>query len=395
MNFCSVAYTFYEFDYRVKRYAEMLNKPGNSVHVLALRRKEQKKSSYADGIRIYGIQKQPRFEKKKIDYLIGIIWFFIAGSYLLLKNYIKYQYKIIHIHNVPDFLIFMALIPKFLGAKIILDIHDILPEFYCQKFGKEMKSLLAKILLLIEKIAVHFADHIITGNELWREKIIRRDKIQPYDCTALLNYPNMGFFRKKNSKERRDDKFKIIYPGTISHIHGLDIAIEAIAEIQKVVPNIEMDIYSRRNNDSYCRLLEEIIREKDLDDRIRFHDAVRPEDLGGVYYDSDLGIVPKRNGIFSSEAFSTKIFDFMAAGLPIVASKTKIDEYYFSDSQIMFFQAENSVSLSDAIISLYRNPEKRKALSENGRKYVEINNWGSHKKIYEDIVDKLLMGRNR
>ena len=49
----------------------------------------------------------------------------------------------IHVHSVPDFLVFAALVPKLLGARIILDIHDILPEFYASKFGASKDSRLA------------------------------------------------------------------------------------------------------------------------------------------------------------------------------------------------------------------------------------------------------------
>ena len=103
----------------------------------------------------------------------------------------------------------------------------------------------------------------------------------------------------------------------------------------------------------------------------------------------DIGIVPKRAGIFSSEAFSTKIFDYMAAGLPIVASKTKVDQYYFDDSMITFFEPENHEDLARCIIELYRNPQKAKSMVENAKRFVAENNWQSKKQLYFDLVDSI------
>ena len=102
-----------------------------------------------------------------------------------------------------------------------------------------------------------------------------------------------------------------------------------------------------------------------------------------------MGIVSKRAGIFSSEAFSSKIFDFMAAGLPVIASKNKVDEYYFDDSMIMFFEPENPDDLDRCIIELYNNPEKRKSLSKKEKEFVKKNNWEVKKILYLNLAERL------
>ena len=159
--------------------------------------------------------------------------------------------------------------------------------------------------------------------------------------------------------------------------------------VKKSVPSAKLDIYAASWIPDYRKFLVYLINDLELKDNIIFHDPVRVEELAKIYEDVSMGIVPKRGGIFASEAFSSKIFDFMAAGLPIIASKTKIDEYYFDDSMMMFFEPENSDDLSRCIINLYNNPEKRKTLSDKGKKFVEENNWEVKKHIYLDVVDSL------
>jgi len=389
MNHCTIAYTFYEFDYRVRRYAEALVDSGSRTDVIALRKEKAGKKGSLNGVNIYRIQKRNFDEKSRFSYFFRILSFFVKGFITLTVNHLKYRYKIIHIHNVPDFLVFMGLIPKLFGARIILDIHDILPEFYCQKFNQRSDSFLARSLLFIEKLSVHFADHVIVANDLWRKKIIDRSKIPSAKCTAMLNYPNLEYF--KNFKHETDrETFRIIYPGHLSQHHGLDIGMKAIAIVKQEVPSIRLDIYTGSYISEYAEFLEELTYELDLQENICFHNSVPIEELAEIYKKVDIGIVTKRAGVFSSEAFSTKIFDFIASGIPVVASKTKIDEFYFDDSMLMFFEPENHEDMAQCIIELYRNPEKRQSLSDNASKFLVENNWKDKKKIYFDIVNTLV-----
>ena len=204
MNYCSIAYTFYEIDFRVRRYAEALVAPDNRVDVIALDSDDKNRCETLNGVNIIHMQKRKFNEKNRFSYLSNILKFFVKGSVILLFRHLKYRYKIIHIHNVPDFLVFMAVIPKLLGAKIILDVHDILPEFYCQKFDRRPGSFFAKSLLKVEKLSVNFANHVIVANDLWRKKIIFRDNILPQKCTALLNYPKLEFFEDFQNKSKND-----------------------------------------------------------------------------------------------------------------------------------------------------------------------------------------------
>lgn len=279
-----------------------------------------------------------------------------------------------------------------LGAKIILDIHDILPEFFCQKFDKPVEGIIAKSLLIIEKLSVRFADHVVVANDIWREKIISRDKIIPERCTTYLNYPNLEFFSGLTHKAKRHD-LRIIYPGHLSHHHGVDIGIKALALVKEVVPSVRFDIYPSSWILPYRNFLGDLIDDLNLRKNVRFLEPVTIEELANIYASIDIGIVTKREGIFSSEAFSTKIFDYMAAGLPIIASKTEIDQYYFDDSMITFFEPENHEDLARRIVELHRNPQKAKSMVENAKRFVAENNWGLKKPIYLDLVDSLVSSK--
>ena len=104
---------------------------------------------------------------------------------------------------------------------------------------------------------------------------------------------------------------------------------------------------------------------------------------------SDLGVVPKRADGFGNEACSTKIMEFMSQGVPVIASRTKIDTYYFDDADVRFFPSGDVQGLADAMLELIRSKDLRDSLSARGKQYVAENSWDVRKQDYFDLVDSL------
>lgn len=397
MNACMISYSFYEIDYRVRRYGEALASQGHSMDVYALRREGLPRRESIHGVHLHRVQKRVVNERSPLRFLVRIMLFFLRTALIMSWRSVRRRPALIHVHNVPDFLVFTCLLPKLLGARVILDIHDILPEFYCQKFGIRPNHPLAKFLYWVEWLSVRFADHVIVANDLWRQKIIERVRISPQRITALLNYPDEAFFDLPlDAPPEANGTFRIIYPGTLSHLHGIDIAIHALARLKEHLPEARMDFYSSRTKGSpYFESLTRLAQELGVAASVGFHPAVPHQEMALLLRQSTVGVVPKRAGVFASEAFSTKIFEFMAAGLPAVASRTRIDEYYFDDSLICFFEPENAEDLARRLLELHNDPGKRIAQAHRARDFMADKRWELKKELYYDIVEQVVGRRVR
>ena len=88
-----------------------------------------------------------------------------------------------------------------------------------------------------------------------------------------------------------------------------------------------------------------------------------------------------------------KIFEFMAVGVPLVVSRTKIHQYYYDDSLVTYYDGDNQDQLAANILSLRRNSSARNQQVSNALKYVEANNWDIERNQYLGIVDSLA-GKN-
>ena len=385
MKVCMVAYTFYEQDNRVRRYAESLAKRGDCVDVLALRHEGQSLKEVIDGVCLYRIQRRVLSEKGRFTYLGKLLLFFLHSTVFLAWKQLQERYDLVHVHSPPDFEVFAAIIPKLTGSKIILDIHDLVPEFYLSKFNTSSNSLTFKLLVAVERMSASFADHVIAPNHLWLKRLCGRS-VGSERCTVVLNFPDTGIFHFRG-RNRNDGKFILVYPGSLNYHQGVDIAVRAFALIAEKIPEAEFHIYGGGDQTPF---LETLIEKLNLQQRVFLKGLRTMQEIAAIMENCDLGVVSKRSDGFGNEAFSTKIFEFMSLDVPVIVPRTAIDSYYFNDSVVKFYQANDEKALAEAMLQLIKNSEDRQELVRNAREYIKGYTWEKNRSIYLDLVDSLV-----
>jgi len=381
---CMLAYAFYDTDNRVMRYAEALAKRGDDVDVIALKQNGQSDFDVVRGVNVYRIQERVRDEKGKLDYLYRICKFMVKSAAFLTRRHWKNPYQLIHVHSVPDFEVFATALAKRSGAKIILDIHDIVPELYVSKFGSRQSGLLFKTLVGIERASTGFADHVIIANHIWEKRLVERS-VEPGKCSVFLNYPDRSLFYPQ-PRTRADNRIVMLYPGSLNWHQGLDIAVKALAIVKDQFPRAELHIYG---NGNARQSLAELADNLGLNGRVVIRDMVPIDQVAGVMANADLGIVPKRNSVFGGEAFSTKILEFLTVGTPVIVSDTKVDKLYFNDDVVRFFRSDDEEDLAGAMREMFVNRAQRMKMAENAEHFVKSFSWDLHKKEYFHLVDRL------
>ena len=382
---CMLAYTFYESDNRVMRYAESLAGQGWSVDVIALRRPGATTCENLNGVQVYRIQERVINETGPLSYLKRIISFLFRSAWWVTKKHLQQPYSLIHIHSVPDFEVFAALIPKLLGARLILDIHDIVPEFFASKFKTAHKGFLYRLLIMAEKISIAFSDHVIISNHLW-QKTLEGRSVKSQKCTTIINYPDPAIFRPL-PKDPTAKKIILLYPGTINHHQGLDIAVRAFGRIKDLVPHAFFHIYGEGPNKHE---VIDLIRREGLEDRVLVFDSLPIRQIARVMAAADIGLVPKRNDSFGGDAFSTKTLEFMTCNVPIILSRTRIDNYYFNNSVVTFFEPENEDDLAQAMLRLVLDKEHRSRQAHQAQRFALKNSWRVKSALYNELVERLV-----
>lgn len=384
---CMVVYSGYPSDNRVRRYAETLAKRGDQVEVIALSGPEAKLGTeYVRGVTAHRIQSRDFKEKHKWTFAWRLIRFLLASSVTMAKRHRRVRFDLIHVHNVPDFLVFAAWYPKLTGAKIILDIHDIVPELFASKFESGEDNRYVRMLKSLEKASAAFSDHVIVSNHLWQKTLVSRS-VAEKKCSVFVNHVDPVIFYRR-ARTRHDDKFIMIFPGTFQWHQGLDIAIEALGHIKDTLPNAELHLYGGGNAGIEACLVE-LTNRLGLNGRVKFWGGVAFDRIADAMANADLGVVPKRADSFGNEAYSTKIMEFMSQGIPVVVSRTKIDTFYFDESVVHFFPSGDSYAMAKAIMDIVESKSLRERLAAKGLEYADFNSWDRKKHDYLGLVDSL------
>ncbi len=383
---CMLAYTFYENDGRVIRYAEALVGSGAEVDAIVLRREGTAEQEIMNGVRVLRIQGREKNERGKFTYFFRVVRFFLRSMIEITRRHAQAPYDVIHVHSVPDFEVFAAVVPKLKGAKVVLDIHDIVPEFYAAKFHVSERSMVFGALKWVERMSAAFADHVIIANDLWRQKITARS-CKDHKCSAFINYPDLGIFNPQVRNGLADNKFVVIYPGTLSYHQGLDIAIQACALVAARAPEMELHIYGEGSaRESLAQLVDDLA----LHERVFLNPPLPLRQIAAVMGNADLGVVPKRNDTFGGDAFSTKTLEFMALGVPLVIADTRVDKYYFNESLVRFFRAGDVEDLARCLLDAYTDRARSTRLAAQALEFARQNSWAHKKNDYLELITRLV-----
>ena len=245
-NVCILRRDYYPESAHVRRDAETLTEAGYQVDVITLRRDGQPRWEEIDGVRVYRLPVQHR-RGGIIRYLGEYLAFFLTAFIVLSYLSFKRRYKVVEIDTMPDFLVFAALVPKLMGAKVVLYLFECMPELFQWVYGLDPNHVVISTLKRTEVLATKFADHCITYSDVCRGLFVGRGASDD-KFSVIPNVPDVSRFLQGislNGVARSGEGFTIITHGTILERYGIQTLFAAVPHIRDRVPNLKIDILGR------------------------------------------------------------------------------------------------------------------------------------------------------
>jgi glycosyltransferase involved in cell wall biosynthesis len=381
----------YPADPRPRRAVDALLEAGMRVDLVCLREPSQSAREKIGGLNILRV---PIVHKRggKLSYLLEYSAFIFAASAVFAARTLRRRYDLVHIHNMPDILVLSGLIPKAFGAKIILDMHDPMPELMGTILNRGEDTFAVRLLLKLEKWSMAQADSVITTNDAF-QRIFASRSCDATKISIVMNSPDEKIFavsgERRSSKEKaRNSGFSVMYHGSLIERNGADLAVDALAKVRQNFPDAQLFIYGKRT--PFLDKVLQSAREIGVAESVKYFGAKSLEDVARAIDDCDVGIIPNPRSAFTEINMPTRIFEFLALGKPVIAPRTRGICDYFGEDSLLFFEPGNSDDLARQIAYVFSHPVEVSAIIRRGQEVLGSHAWAGEKQRYIQIVSDLV-----
>jgi glycosyltransferase involved in cell wall biosynthesis len=387
-----VVISSYPHDPRPRRAIETLLNEGAHIDLLCMADERLPRREHLPAFEIFRLPIKHQ-RGGKLAYVYEYSAFILVAAVLFLWRSLRKRYDLIYVHNMPDILVFSALLPKLFGTKVILDQHDPMPELMMTIFNCAPGSLAVRIIRKLEKVSFACADLVITVNTACKHIFAARsclaDKIR-----IVMNSPDGVVFPYRPARSRtiptaRPGKpFVIMYHGSLVKRNGLEVAVEAMVRVRREIPLAELWIYGPQSQ--YLNDVLHFAHKLGVQDGIRYLGVKTLKELVTEIENCDLGVIPNYKSAFTAINTPTRIFEYLALGKPVLAPRTRGILDYFDPDSLFFFEAGDAVDLADRILDVLSHPHRVIEVVERGQHVYLSHTWDQESEMLVSAVCEAL-----
>ena len=381
-----VGYTYYETDPRVIREAEAALEGGYEVDFLALRRPGSAAVEMMRGVRVIRVDQQKYRGRGHFSYLLAYLKFFFRCLTKIAALFWERRYSVIHVNNMPDFLVFSTVIPWLLGAKIILDIHDPMPNTFASKFKSSESGFFYRLLLWQERLSAAYSTQVITVHDPVKDGILVHHGLKPESIAVIANFADEKVFPLRSSFDI-EYPIRFVFHGTILQRSGLKILIDALSRTH----HRERMALKIIGEGDFSEDLRKLITSLKLENTVQFENRSYPAHAIAEHIkDCQVGLAPLEISSVTDYALPLKLLEYISLGLPVVAVRNKAIQHYFSEEDCMFFNWDDPQSLADVLDRIVTNPEILQHYRARSITLRDRFSWGSEKQKYIELLGRLV-----
>jgi glycosyltransferase involved in cell wall biosynthesis len=379
---CMVVHSYYPIgETRVQRQAAALTAAGVKVDVVCLRKQGEPAREEQDGVSVFRLPVGRHRGQGMAVQLIEYLLFLVMATAVVTWRHSRASYAAVQVHNLPDILVLSAIVPKLTGAAVILDIHDLMPEFFQARTGLGWGHPLVRMVRWEEWLSVRFADHVITVTDGWRQTI--EERCGATSVSVVMNLADPEVFDRQARRSDPED-FTIVYHGTFTERYGVLVLVDSVDLLRRRIGRVKLRMLG--DGDGRPKV-ERLIADRDLSDCIELSDGMlSAKEVATVIRDAHVGVVPNLSNVFTDGLLPTKLLEYVAMGIPVVAARTPMVVSYFADDQVAYFEPGDAADLADVLVKLEGDAGLRESYAREANRFNDAHDWPREAARYVELV---------
>jgi len=393
-----VRHSYYPEELNVKREAEALRDAGFAVHVICLRGRGEAGCEEVEGVRVYRLPVGHQ-RGSILRYLWEYNAFFVLASLKLARLHRRRRFVAVQVNTMPDYLVYTALYPKMTGARVVLHLHEPIPELFRTMYpGRWFTGAFIRLLTAVEQGAIRFADRALTVTDQMRDNYVRRGA-DPSKFTVVVNVPDDRTFRIERyqpiidraralkAEERARGVFRVVTHGAIEERYGYDTIVKAVGLVLPDVPGIEFRFMGSGDfRDGVLALAETL----GLTDHVKHLGFVPFETMIEEIVMAHVCVVAVKESPYSVLVHTNKMYEYMAMQRPVVASRLGSVAAYAPDDTLLYFEPGNADDLAERLRWAAAHPDGLAAQVARATQLYDRYRWDREKesylRVYRDLA---------
>jgi glycosyltransferase involved in cell wall biosynthesis len=358
------------FDRRVWLEATSLTEAGYAVSVICPKAKGHTASfETLEGVDIYRYA-LPIDASGAAGFALEFAWCFLRSFMKSVEVAVAGRgFDVIHACNPPETYWLLAWFWRLFGKRFLFDHHDLSPEMYAAKFGRD-SGLMYKGLLFLERMTFRSADVVMTTNDSHKRIAQARGGLAAKDVFVVRSGPDLARFRVSDPDPawKQGKPFLLVYLGEMCKQDGVDHLVRAVRILREDRQRCDFHAVFVGGGPEQP-LIRAYAYEQGVGDVCTFTGRVSDDDLCRILSSADVAVDPDPKTAWSDQSTMNKIMEYMFFGLPIVCYD--LTEHKVSAADAALYAAANSErALADGISALLDDPGRRARMARYGTERV-------------------------
>jgi glycosyltransferase involved in cell wall biosynthesis len=378
---------FFPTEVRVAAEVRAAVAAGFDVDVIALRAEGDDPNGIAEGARYYRLPINHVHGAGFGGVVKEYVGFTLLAGWRAARMSLRRRYDIVQVHNPPDFLVLAALVPRFLGARIVFDVHDLASDMFHMRFERKPGSAIAeRALRALERLAARMSRVVLTVHEPYRRELVARG-VEPSKVVVIMNSLDDAALPPPAEPAARNG-FVVAYHGTVTPHYGVPLIVEAAAQALPTIPDLTVRIYG--SGDAVPSVLARAA-ELGIEDRVWVSPTfLSQREVLKAVQPASVGVIPNLPTKLNRFALSTKLLEYVALGVPVVCSDLPTLREHFSEDEVLFFEAGNPEALAHALETTAKDPAAARRRADAALRRYESYRWPISAKRYVDALNSCL-----